>query len=73
MQIGYAIGATAAIDADSGDTISAGATRGGTGIKTTRKSGLAAAAAIVAKYKQSATGTTVSKRVLQVRPIAVGG
>lgn len=69
VSVAYAIAATAAIDADAADVISAGTNRGGVGIKTTRKNSLTAGSAVVAKYKQSAGTATIAKRVLRIWPI----
>jgi len=71
LSMSYAIGATAAVDADNVET-SMGTSSAAAVARQARKTALAAATALTAKYRISGTGPSFSKRWLRVRPVRVG-
>jgi hypothetical protein len=74
ISMSYAIGATAAAEADSISTgfptVAAGALAAGR--RERRKAGLAAGTALVSKYRSSTGTGTFRRRVMAVRPVRVG-
>jgi hypothetical protein len=69
----YAVGATAALDADAAQLSVSAPSQGSTVARTSRKAGLTGGVVLTAKYKGTAGATYASKRVLSALPVAVSG